>query len=348
MAPASKPLMLAFSVKDTGIGMTPEHMAQIFAAFAQADTSITRRFGGTGLGLTICKRLTSLMGGQISVESALGQGSTFRVELPFQVQEAGPQAAAPEQAASGTAATATTPAAIAPAADELPPAPARGSSERLRGARALLVEDNPVNAMVARAFLVDLGMQVSAATDGLQAVEAARRQAFDVILMDLQMPAMDGFDATRQINATLGDQAPPVIAVSASAMLQDRQACLDAGMVDHLSKPILREQLTHTLLKWVKSLDKPASGLQALGLDHAGLDRQALDPLLLELQGLLAKNMMTARRVLDAIEPLLSNTPAETAFMPVSHATRKLRFKEAQLALQQFTDTLNAAPANRS
>ena len=343
-APASERLSLAFSVSDTGIGMTPEHMAQIFAAFSQADSSITRRFGGTGLGLTICKRLTRLMGGQITVQSELGLGSTFRVDLPFDRQAAGPEASVAGDTFAASA-SATDPQPQIGTATQAAQAPA--GSELLRGARVLLVEDNPVNAMVAKAFLVDLGMQVSAATDGVQAVEQARRQAFDVVLMDLQMPNMDGFEATRQIRETLGDKAPPVIAVSASAMLQDQQACLDAGMLDHLSKPIIREQLTHTLLKWVKAVEKPASGLQTLGLADLGLDRQKLDPLLQELQGLLAQNMMTARRVLDTIEPLLADTPAEATFMPVSHATRKLRFKDALVALQQFTDTLNAAPAHR-
>ena len=344
-APASESLTLAFSVSDTGIGMTPEHMAQIFAAFAQADSSITRRFGGTGLGLTICKRLTALMEGQITVRSELGLGSTFRVDIPFEQQAARPETSvAGEPTGTSSASAARLQAQLGA---EKPAVQAPAGSEVLRGARVLLVEDNPVNAMVAKAFLVDLGMQVSAATDGVQAVEQASRQAFDVVLMDLQMPNMDGFDATRQIRETLGDKAPPVIAVSASAMLQDRQACLDAGMLDHLSKPIIREQLTHTLLKWVKAAEKPASGLQTLGLADPGLDRQALDPLIQELQGLLAQNMMTARRVLDTIEPLLADTPAEAAFMPVSHATRKLRFKDALVALQQFTDTLNAAPAHR-
>jgi signal transduction histidine kinase/ActR/RegA family two-component response regulator len=332
-APAANPLKLSFFVSDTGIGMSPAHMAQIFNAFAQADTSITRRFGGTGLGLTICRRLTALMGGQITVQSELGQGSTFRVDIPF------------ERAALNPEAT------VAHSVEKLPSEPpplaiqeltphteARG----LRGAHVLLVEDNPVNAMVARAFLVDLGMQVSTATDGVQAVESVQREQFHVVLMDLQMPRMDGFEATRQIHELLGTQAPPIIAVSASAMLQDQQACFQAGMLDHLSKPILREQLTQTLLKWVKTQDVPTSPLQAPLGAGLGVDRERLDPLLQELQGLLAQNMMGARRVLDTVEPLLANTPIEAAFTPVAQATRKLRFKDALAALQRFTETLDA------
>lgn len=231
-------LVVRVTVKDTGIGMRPDLQEKIFQAFNQGDISTTRKYGGAGLGLSICSRLVGLMGGEIGVESAPGAGSTFwftaRLGKPAQGQDAGPRAtAAPESFAD-----------LAPLA-----AP-------IRGARVLVVDDTATNLLVARQYLRKLGLQVETAANGSEAVEKAKRGAFDAILMDLQMPEMDGLTATALIreheaSRTGGGRAIPIIALSAAAMVVDVKACLAAGMNDHIAKPIDPAVLTRTLVRWI-------------------------------------------------------------------------------------------------
>ncbi len=216
---------LAFTVTDTGIGMPPEVLAGLFNPFFQGDASITRRFGGTGLGLSICQRLVHLMGGEIGVESTPGAGSRFRFELPFVIADA----EMPEPGEAPAAPTAT------------------------RGLHILLAEDNPVNQKVAAALLGKLGHTASVVGDGRAALAAAAGQAFDLILMDCQMPEMDGYEATRRLRG--GEAGPsaavlPVIAMTANAMSGDREACLAAGMDDYLAKPFNRDDLIAILERW--------------------------------------------------------------------------------------------------
>ncbi|MEY4266572.1 MAG: hypothetical protein RIS90_1107 [Pseudomonadota bacterium] len=314
-------LTLRITVTDTGIGMSQDQVARTFAAFMQADSSITRRFGGTGLGLSICRRLVELMGGDITVHSELGQGSrfTFTIEL----EQAG-------AAAVGSVA----PVEVAP------------DLSALRGAHVLLVEDNPVNVVVARAFLQDMGVTVETAGDGLEALTQAGRRAFDAILMDLQIPEIDGLEATRRIRAQLGAKAPPIIALSAADMATELDAVRQAGMVDHVAKPILRDQLGATLLKWVR---RPTGTPVAAPADTAppaamAVDRVVLAALIDELDRQLSRNMLSARSQAAEIEHMLANTPLRGAFDPVAQATRKLRFKAALAALTQFSAML-ADPA---
>ena len=316
--PTDQGLALKFSVIDSGIGMDELQVSRIFASFAQADSSITRRFGGTGLGLSICRQLVGLMGGVISVESVPGVGSSFSFTVNL----------SESQSHLGTEPL-----------DE-PAKPDEGTS--LRDLKVLLVEDNPVNVIVARAFLDGLGMQVATAVDGLQAVEQALGANFDVILMDLQLPGIDGLEATQRIRAQLGNSAPPIIALSASDMKTDHDACLAVGMVDHVSKPIMRDQLIRVLLKWVGRLraSPVATGVGPAELEQASVDRSLLAPQLQELERLLASNMLAARRQLDQIEPLLAQTAFELPFAPVAQATRKLKFKAALAALSQFSAML--------
>ncbi len=203
---------LEFAVRDTGIGIPPSAQARLFQPFQQADVSMTRRFGGTGLGLSISKSLVEIMGGRIRVESEVGKGSTFyfTVRLPLAT---GPL---PE---------------LEPAAS--PPARA------LRQLRILLVEDNPANQKLATYILHDRGHVVEVAADGQEALRLAEQSRHDVILMDLQMPGMDGLEATAAIrNRDIGGSRVPIIAMTAHAMESDRQRCLDAGMDGYLSKPI--------------------------------------------------------------------------------------------------------------
>jgi len=201
---------LGFTVRDSGIGMNPETLKRLFQPFEQADGSTTRQYGGSGLGLTISKRLVELMGGTIHVQSTLGIGSEFRIELPFEP-------------------------AHAPATATPPEAPVLGAALAV-----LLVEDNDLNLEVARAMLAAAGHRVEVAGDGNQALEKYAPGRFDCVLMDCQMPGMDGYEATRRIRVLeveRGAPRTPIVALTANAMNGDRERCLAAGMDDFLAKP---------------------------------------------------------------------------------------------------------------
>ncbi len=227
---------LRFSVRDTGIGMSEEVRKKLFQSFTQADASTTRRFGGTGLGLAICRRLVELMGGAINVTSEPGKGSTFWYTLPFAKQK-------PHDPVIDGSIARTEPPGGAQAMG-FPAAPNR--------TRVLLAEDNKVNQLVGVKQLQKLGYQADVAGNGLEAVEAWRRNKYSVILMDCQMPEMDGYEATRKIRQLEAEQnLPPVriIALTASVMKEDRDICLAAGMDDFISKPVDTGELKIALEK---------------------------------------------------------------------------------------------------
>ena len=221
---------LLFSVTDTGIGMTPEQQEGIFEAFSQADGSTTRRFGGTGLGLAICKLLVQLMGGEIWIESAPEKGSTFHFI-----------------AVLGKASDEELP--IEENARE-PFIPARN----LEGYAVLLAEDNVLNQEIALEFLRSLGVSADVADNGAMAVEMSREKRYDLILMDIQMPVMDGLSAARRIRANEGDEPHvPILAMTANAMSGDMEKSLEAGMNAHLTKPIDIKDLETALHRWLPS-----------------------------------------------------------------------------------------------
>ena len=215
-----------FEVIDTGPGIDVAAQAQLFKPFTQADQSTTRRFGGTGLGLSICRELAMLMGGDVGVDSQSGHGSCFWALLP-----------------------------LPPSGVALPPLPARASGRDLVGMRVLMVEDNVVNMLIAVAMLESWGVGVTQAQDGREAVAAVQRaaaagQPFHAVLMDVQMPVMSGHEATRALRALPAGQGLPIIALTAAALVTERDEALRAGMDDFLTKPIDAEKLHTTLLRF--------------------------------------------------------------------------------------------------
>jgi PAS domain S-box-containing protein len=219
-----------FEVHDSGPGIDTETQARLFRPFTQADESTTRRFGGTGLGLSICRELATLMGGDVGVDSRLGEGSRFWAELPL------PATSAQADDVSASA-----------------PVPGQGS---LAGAWVLMVEDNPVNMLIAAALLEQWGVRVEQAVDGRQAVTAVQRRAqqgrlFDAVLMDVQMPVMSGHEATRVLRRDYSAEQLPIIALTAAALVSEREQALGAGMNDFLTKPIDAGRLHQALVRWI-------------------------------------------------------------------------------------------------
>jgi CheY-like chemotaxis protein len=235
-----------FSVQDTGVGIPSNRMDLLFKTFSQVDASMTRRFGGTGIGLAIAKHLIDLMGGQIEVESEVGHGSRFFFSIPARVA-ALPKVvevtAVEDGARSATSNTSTVSATSTSA--EPAKAPALGSDFAQKyPLRILLAEDNPVNAHVAQLLLKRLGYTPDWAINGRKAVENTESKVYDLVFMDLQMPEMDGLDATRMILRTVPDfQMPYIVALTANARQEDRDACAAAGMHDFISKPVQLEKI---------------------------------------------------------------------------------------------------------
>lgn len=249
---------LRFEVIDTGIGIPPEALGKLFTNFTQVDASTTRKFGGTGLGLVICKRLVEGMGGQIGVQSASTGGSLFWFELPLEVTTEAPTESGfaelqlspltwDDLHKSGNTGIET---ATGDAGSSVVPDPSLTANDN-QFFRILLVEDHPVNQTLAKTLLGRLGFTVDLAENGREGLEAANARAYDLILMDMQMPVMDGLEATRQIRSGTGpNQQVPIIAMTANAMQSDQDACRAAGMNDFLAKPFKRGELAECLSRW--------------------------------------------------------------------------------------------------
>ncbi len=225
---------LKFSVKDTGIGLTPEQQSKIFQSFTQADSSITRKFGGTGLGLTICKQLVEIMRGTIGVQSDYQQGSTFYFTITFPVQSPGKK----------------------PAQRQIFPNIKPSGMNLIKGARILIVEDNKINQEVTKDFLENEGFRVTIAGDGSIAVDklqmANSPKEFDLILMDLHLPVLDGYNATKKIRRDIRFQTLPIIAMTADAIIGVEKKVYAAGMNDYIIKPVEPIDLFTCLVKWIK------------------------------------------------------------------------------------------------
>ena len=222
-------VLLRFAVSDTGIGLSPEAIARLFHAFEQADNSTTRQYGGTGLGLVITKKIAKLMGGETGVESTVGVGSTFWFTARLNKRIGATAAVEPGAAESAEAFL----------------------RRNFRDLPVLLVEDESINREILTLMLQDVGFIVDSAVNGVEAIQAAQQRRYALIMMDVQMPLLDGLEATRQIRRLPGYDAAPIIAVTANAFAEDRERCTAAGMNDFVPKPVSPDQLYQTVAHWL-------------------------------------------------------------------------------------------------
>jgi signal transduction histidine kinase len=225
------PSWIVFSVTDTGIGISPENLTNIFSAFQQGDGTTSRRYGGTGLGLAICREVAARLGGEVTVHSELGRGSTFSLNLPL-TQHGGPHQ---RSFTDGS----------------VRPVPAAMPHETLRGHKVLVVDDDPRNAFVLTDVLEMHGITVVQATDGRKAIAELAMGDIDLVLMDVMMPQMDGYETTRAIRQMPQYSRLPVITVTARAMQGDREKSIDAGATDYITKPIDIEELLNCMERWL-------------------------------------------------------------------------------------------------
>jgi hypothetical protein len=261
--PTSAGLALKVAIKDTGIGIPADRLDKLFQSFSQADASVSRKYGGTGLGLAISKRLVERMGGTIAVESEVGVGSTFWFELPVTAASADEVEGASRifEAERVTAALETI-------------------EELGRPVRVLVAEDNATNQLVARSVLVKYGITPDFVGNGIEAIDAVRQRPYDVVLMDVHMPEMDGLDATRAIRSMKSDRAQvPIVALTANAFTQDIERCRAAGMNGHIGKPFRKEELIIAIAGSLRGMHRFASAdrLQRETFTALPLDRDVID-----------------------------------------------------------------------
>jgi CheY-like chemotaxis protein len=228
--------MVRFEVQDTGIGIGAEVLPRLFSTFEQADNSTSRKYGGTGLGLAIARRLAELMGGEAGAKSTPGAGSTFWFSA--RLKKLDPEkAGSPDEANTGH------------------PADTDAEAEillRFHGSRILVVDDEPVNREIAKFLLEDLSLMVDTAGDGNEALALARQTAYAAVFMDVQMPHLNGLQATRAIRGLPGYQQTPILAMTANAFDEDKARCLAMGMNDFLAKPFRPDEMYATLLRWLR------------------------------------------------------------------------------------------------
>jgi signal transduction histidine kinase/DNA-binding response OmpR family regulator len=340
---------LFFSVKDTGIGMNTEQLSNLFQPFTQADSSTTRKYGGTGLGLTICKQLVELMGSDIIVTSKEGQGSDFRFSLTLPICKE--------------------------KVELIDETPAKNSAPTYHTQRILVVEDNEINQQVAFELLTSMGLEVSIATNGQEGVARVLSEQFDLVLMDIQMPVMDGLRATSLIRKEKHLQNLPIIAMTAHALIGDKEKSLAAGMNDHLTKPIEIDKLVGVLNRWlrvnyeIEVISKPHKPWDFLpenlppfdlkkAITFTGDDPKLLHQLLLsfapryqntvaDLTELIAKkDYFQAEHLAHSIKGVAGTLAAQelrTAADALENSLHSEQYKNLDLQVAELTRTLNFA-----
>ena len=315
---------LRFSVIDTGVGIAADKLDLLFRPFSQADSSTTREFGGTGLGLSIVHNLARAMGGEVGVESQLGQGSRFWFSVPVQLASL-----AQEQQPTNRQAPLSS-AGIAPL-------------RQLRG-HLLVAEDNAINAKVIESLLRRLGLSMTLVQDGMQAVQAVTKRtaadAFDLVLMDLQMPELDGYAATQQIRQWETEHAQarlPIIALTADAFDEVHQRCLAVGMDGFLTKPVAISALQSSLSPWLQEQPAEAPLLKAL-------DRDAFVAAVRELLPLLEQNKFAAVGQFKKLQQLAQGTAQAEALQALESALQELSFDPVRQGLQEILGMLEQLP----
>ena len=325
---------LRLDISDTGIGITAAQISKLFQKFSQADSSISRRFGGSGLGLAICKKLIERMGGQIGVESTPGVGSTFWIELPIVI-----------------ASLAEIEACKAPARNERIDEACAAIAVLGRPLRLLLVEDNATNVFVATSMLGKFGIKPDVAGNGLEAVEAIRRQPYDVVLMDVQMPEMDGFEATRVIRAFPGAEAKtPIIALTANTSTSDMEKCRAAGMNAHLGKPFRASELMLALAAALHGCAQPQAGVprnertvvaaDAPLVDFAALDEFRVDSSESALRLLIDTFLADAAKKLDRLAAIMGDKAGKVEAERLAHSLKGTSAMAGAAAFSRTAATL--------
>ncbi len=320
LAQTDSEVAFQLSVQDTGIGIDTADIGKLFEQFSQADSSTTRKFGGTGLGLAICRRLLDLMGGSINVHSTLGKGSVFVIDLHFPCGDL-----------------------LAPLAQEQPTKPAIDQTEQTLRSEILVVEDNPANQKLACAMLNKLGLHAEVAQNGQEALQRLQERSYDLILMDCQMPVMDGYQATAAIRQGSVPQQMdmPIVALTANFTPDDEQRCRAAGMNDFLVKPYTLAQLHGVLQRWLPIgnwVPQPESDQ----VDDSAIDPtidSVIDPAVItELRTLDPQGGMDL--VIELFQAFLS--VAEPGLTDIEHAIANADSK----TLTQVTHKLKSAAAN--
>lgn len=313
--------MLEFAVADTGIGIPQEKQALLFQNFSQTDSSTTRRYGGSGLGLSIVRQFATLMDGSVGVDSREGAGARFWFRI--RVTRA-------ELAASATAAPA-----LAEDAEQ-------GSGRQLlQPARILVAEDTPANRTILQLMLGKFGMQVHTVEDGRQALDAYRQAGpFDCVLLDMQMPHMDGIEAARAMRdheSAHGLPRCPIVAITANAYADDREACIAAGMDDYLAKPVLAPQLREMLCRWLAASQMNAgTAPQPAVASAATIDRARVSALAAELLPLIAGHMFDAIKRFEELEQAVLGTGAEEELAEIRLQLNRLNFTAAEELLRAW------------